>query len=280
MFLWGDKYDVALVNRLIDAIAAHTPHPPRFVLLSDRDRPRLDPRAQLRQIPEFWLTPVFLGPGCQTKLAMFQEGVLQDDLPVLYIDLDTIVTGDLARVVNKLPRPDGLMLLQSVVLPLGAIGRCVWRLTRGRKYARGNSSLVVFHPKYHFSIATQFIDLWSKNQSFWFRPMIADERFMSWASQAVVYAIPSNLAVKLPTEFMSRITLFSYIWAVLPMVRARRAGLIAVTLCGVDIKPQELMALPPGGRLTDSKGRTLIWSDFILGKTRQDIIDFYAKPLP
>ena len=279
MFLWGDKYDVALVNRLIHAIAAHTPNQPRFVLLSDRDRPGLDPRADLRQIPEFWLNLVFLGPGCQTKLAMFQEGVLQDDLPVLYIDLDTVVTGDLAQVVHKLPRPDGLMLLQSVFLPLGAIGRFVWRLTKGRKYARGNSSLVVFHPKYHYSIAKQFTDLWSEKQSLWFRPMIADERFMSWASQAVVSAIPSSLAVKLPTEFMSRFNLLSYIWAMLPMVRTRRAGIIAVTLCGVEIKPQDLLALPSGSRVTDAKGRTLIWSDFILGKTRQDIIAFYSKPI-
>ncbi len=278
MILWGDKYDVALVNRLITAIAAHTQRQPRFVLMSDRDRPGLDPRADLRPIPEFWLKPEFRGSGCQTKLAMFQAGVLQDDLPALYIDLDTIVTGDLARVLDKLPRPDGLMLLQSAILPLGAIGRFVWRLTKGRKYARGNSSLVAFHPKYHHSIATQFIDLWSKKQSLWFRPMIADERFMSWASQAVVAAIPNSLAVKLPTEFMSRLNLFSYIWALLPMVRARRAGVIAITLCGVDIKPQELLALPLGGRVTDAKGRTLIWSDFILGKTRQDIIAFYSKP--
>lgn len=277
MFLWGDKYDVALVNRLIRAIAAHAASQPRFVLLSDRARPGLDPRADLRRIPDFWLTPAFRGPGCQTKLAMFQDGVLQEDLPALYIDLDTVVTGDLTRLLAQLPRPDGLMLLQSAILPLGAIGRFFWRLSKGKRYARGNSSLVVFHPKYHKSIATQFIDLWQQKQSLWFRPMIADERFMSWASQATVSALPNSLAVKFPTEFMSRLNALSYLWAVLPWVRARRAGLIAVTLCGVEIKPEELLALPEGGRVTDPKGRTLIWSDFILGKTRRDIIAFYSK---
>lgn len=277
MFLWGDKYDVALVNRLIRAIATHAASQPRFVLLSDRARPGLDPRADLRRIPDFWLTPVFRGPGCQTKLAMFQDGVLQEDLPALYIDLDTVVTGDLTRLLAKLPRPDGLMLLQSAILPLGAIGRFFWRLSKGKRYARGNSSLVVFHPKHHKSIATQFIDLWQQKQSLWFRPMIADERFMSWASQATVSALPNSLAVKFPTEFMSRLNALSYLWAVLPWVRARRAGLIAVTLCGVEIKPEELLALPEGGLVTDPKGRTLIWSDFILGKTRRDIIAFYSK---
>lgn len=276
MFLWGDKYDVALVNRLIRAIARHASSQPRFVLLSDRDRPGLDPRADLRPIPDFWLNPIFLKSGCQTKLAMFQAGVLQDDLPALYIDLDTVVTGDMTRVLNALPRPDGLMLLQSAIVPLGAVGRVIWRLSKGRKYARGNSSIVVFHPKYHADIATKFIDLWSKKQSFWFRPMIADERFMSWAAQATVSAISTKLAVKFPTEFMSRITASSYIWACLPWVRARRAGLIAVTLCGVEIKPEHLIALPTGGQVTDPKGRTLVWSDFVLGKTRRDIIAFYS----
>lgn len=280
MFLWGDKYDVALVNRLIRAVSGHAATQPRFVLLSDRDRPGLDPRAVLRRIPEFWLDPQFKGPGCQTKLAMFQDGVLDDDLPALYIDLDTVVTGDLTRILARLPRPDGLMLLQSAILPLGAVGRIFWHLSKHKRYARGNSSLVAFHPKYHKSIAAQFIELWSEKPEFWFRPMIADERFMSWASQATVAAIPDSLAVKFPTEFMSRINALSYLWAVLPWVRARRAGLIAVTLCGVEIKPEELLAMPEGGRVTDPKGRTLIWSDFILGKTRRDIIAFYSKGAP
>lgn len=275
MFLWGDKYDVALVNRLVTAILRHTAAPPRFILLSDRERPGLMPQIGLRRIPAQWLTPAFRASGCQTKLAMFEKGVLPDDLPALYIDLDTVVTGDLQRLVGLLPRPDALMLLQSAVLPLGDIGRLVWRLTKGRKYARGNSSLVAFHPRHHNKIAAQFLELWSKKQEFWFRPMIADERFMSWAAQATVEAFPSSLAVKFPTEFMARIPWLGYVWALLPWVRARRAKLIAVTLCGVEIKPEELMALPEGGRVVDPKGRTLIWSDFVLGRTRSDIIAFY-----
>lgn len=279
MFLWGDKYDVALVNRLIAAISTSTQHQPRFVLLSDRARPGLDPRAELRQIPPIWLDPVFRKAGCQTKLAMFEKGVLDTDLPALYVDLDTVVTGDLHRILDLMPSPDALMLLQSAIVPLGAVGRLVWRLTKGKKYARGNSSLVAFHPKFHTQIAAQFLALWAKEQRFWFRPMIADERFMSWAAQASVAAIPNHLAVKFPTEFMSRFPVLSYVWALLPWVAKRRAGLIAVTLCGVEIKPEALVALPEGGRVTDPKGRVLIWSDFVLGKTRRDIIQFYGGVL-
>ncbi len=277
MFLWGDKYDVALVNRLVQAVADHAATQPRFVLLSDRARPGLDPRVDLRSIPAFWLDPVFLGGGCQTKLAMFEAGALAEDLPALYVDLDTVVTGDLALIISTMQSPDQLMLIQSAILPIGAVSRAIWRFTKGREHARGNSSILVFHPKYHRNIPAKFKELWALEPSQRIRPMIADDRFISWASQLKLIAIPNHLVVKFPTEFMSRVPFFSYLWALLPWVRSRRNGLIAVTLCGVEIKPENLLALPDGGRLTDRKGRVLIWSDFVLGKTRLDIVRFYSK---
>jgi hypothetical protein len=275
MILWGDKYDVALVNRLLGAIARNTASQPQFVLLSDRDRPGLDPRAQLRLMPDYWIQPEFLIPGCHAKLAMFEPGVLNADLPAVYVDLDTVVSGDLSRAVGLLPQDNSLMLLQSAVLPLGRIGRIVWRLSGGKRYARGNSSLVVFHPRHHYRIAAAFRALWAEHPGYDFRPMIADERFISWVSQDVVEAIPSDFAVKIPAEFMSRLQISNYIWALLPWVRQRRDNLVAVTLCGLQIKPETLLALPEGGKLTDSKGRNLVWSDFVLGKTRARIIAFY-----
>jgi len=276
MILWGDKYDVALVNRLLAAIARNATTQPQFVLLSDRDRPGLDSCARLAMIPPFWVQPEFTTAGCHAKLSMFEPGVLDPDLPAVYVDLDTVVSGDLSRAPGLLPHDQAIMLLQSAVLPLGAVGRIVWRLSKGRRYARGNSSIVVFYPRHHYGIAAQFRALWAEYRGFGFRPMMADERFISWASQAVIAAIPSHFAVKLPAEFMSRLAITNYIWALLPWVRRRRDNLVAVTLCGMQVKPETLLALPEGGTLSDAKGRKLIWSDFILGKTRQRIIAFYS----
>tara|TARA_R110002096_G_scaffold15036_9_gene52978 strand:- start:1367 stop:2200 length:834 start_codon:yes stop_codon:yes gene_type:complete len=277
MILWGDRYDVALVNRLLAAIARNAATPPAFVLLSDCDRPGLDPRARLVTIPPFWRQPEFTTAGCHAKLSMFEAGVLDPDLPAVYVDLDTVVSGDLSRAPRLLPHDRAIMLLQSAVLPLGAIGRIVWRLSKGRRYARGNSSIMVFYPRHHYGIAAQFRAFWAEYGGFGIRPMIADERFVSWASQAVVEAIPSHFAVKLPAEFMSRLNAANYLWALLPWVRRRRDNLVAVTLCGMQVKPEALLSLPVGGRLSDAKGRKLIWSDFILGKTRQRIIAFYSR---
>ncbi len=280
MILWGDKYGVDTVNRLVAAVSVNTARPPRFVLLTDRARPGLDTRVIPRPIPEAWLQREMLSGGCQAKLCMFAPGVVPDDLPAVYLDLDTVILGDVGKAVGFLVRRDGLLLLQSAVLPFGPLGRLAYRLTGGKRYARGNSSVVIYHPAECGYIADRFLGLKAQYPSHGFPPMRADERFMSWAAQEVVSAVPTSFAVKLPTEFMSRIAALGYVWAVLPWVRARRRGLVAVTLCGMTVKPEAVLALPENGRLTDRHGRTLIWSDAVLGHVKNAIIAFYGPARP
>ncbi|NJS38865.1 MAG: hypothetical protein HC783_07430 [Rhodobacteraceae bacterium] len=232
-----------------------------------------------RPIPEVWLEPEMRGGGCQAKLCMFDPGVVPEDLPAVYLDLDTVILGDVGKAIGFL-KPGGLMLLQSAVLPFGPLGRLAYRLSRGKRYARGNSSVVVYHPADCGYIAERFLDLKRQYPTFGFPPMRADERFMSWAGQAVAAAVPTSFAVKLPTEYMSRIAVLGYLWAVLPWVRARRRGLVAVTLCGMTVKPEVLLALPDNGRLTDRHGRTLFWSDAVLGHVKRAIVAFYGPAQP
>lgn len=276
LICWGDKYPVALINNLIAAIARHAAHPPRFVLLSDAPRPGLNPAVEVRMMPAFFLQAPLRRSGCQAKLAMFEKGVLEEDLPAIYVDLDTVVTGDLSAGIALMKTPRTMLILQSALLPLGRIGRFVWRLSGKKRYARGNSSIVIFHPAHCHHIAATFRELFRDHPNFEFRPMVADERFMSWAMQETIERIPADFAVKFPTEFMSRLNLLNYIWAALPWVRARRDRLVAVTFPGEAVKHEALLALEDGGMMTDRKGRKLIWSDRILGKVRRDIIAFYA----
>ena len=111
------------------------------------------------EIPKFFLAPAFLGGGCQAKLAIFEDGVVPDDLPTIYVDLDTMVLGDLGELVSLLKNPETVAILQSAVVPIGRIGRAVWKLSRRRKYARGNSSIIVFHPAKCRYIARKFREL-------------------------------------------------------------------------------------------------------------------------
>ena len=270
--LWGDRYGAGDVNHIVAAVRARARDVPRFVLLTDRPRPGLDAAVQSRPIPDFYLRPDFLKGGCQAKIALFEPGLLPTDLPAVYLDLDTVVLGDMGELVRLMPDPLTVAMLQSAILPFGPVGRLAARLTGGRRYARGNSSVLLFHPAHGAEVAAKFRAAVRAHPDLRFRPLAADERFISWAVQPRMRAVPSSFAVKFPTEFM-----LPWAWAVLlrarlPWVRRRRTGLRAITLPGPEVKPEALTPLPEGARLRDRKGRLLIWSDAALGPARPALI--------
>ncbi|MFN3970615.1 MAG: hypothetical protein ACK4GO_08330 [Gemmobacter sp.] len=278
LIAWGDRYPVAEINLLADSIRRQSASLARMVLITDRDRPGIYPGILAVSFPPFFLDPRFLTGGCQAKLAMFAQDVVPGDLPAVYVDLDTVVLGDLARLL-PLTGPDHhrIAMLQSAVLPFGALGRLAHRLTSGRRYARGNSSVVVWHPRHGTAIAARFQDMARRHPDLAPRPMAADERFISWAAQDRMRAIPRSLAVKFPTEFMYPRLWIGRLLAALPWVRARRAGLVAVTLPGEAVKGETLLALPEGALITDRKGRRVEWSPRTLGPLKDRLLAHYRR---
>lgn len=272
LICWGTKYGAAYINHVVESVVAHTSDIPRFVLLTDRPRLGLHPLVHTRSLPAFWLRADFLTAGCQAKLAMFESGVLPDDLPAVYIDLDTMILGDMARALDLMESPRTICLLPSAVLPFGPIGRWVHRWTQGRHYARGNSSIVVFHPRESAYVAERFRECLDRYPQRDFKPMAADERFISWTAQPVMKGIPSGFAVKFPTEFMWPARWMVHLRGYLPWVVRRRRGLTAITLPGFEVKQEALLALEEGAEIVDRKGRRLVWTDRALGPVRQQLI--------
>jgi hypothetical protein len=206
---------------------------------------------------------------------MFEKGILQDDLPAIYVDLDTLVLGDLEQGLSLMDSPNSVVILPSAIIPFGKVGRWCYQVTRGRRYARGNSSFVIFHPAKCHYIASQFRRLFSEFPNLNFRPMAADERFISWVAQRNMKAIPRSFAVKFPGEFMFFWGWWLYIRALMPWTRSRRRSLVGVTLNGLHTKPENLIDLPEGARIVDEKGRVLIWSHRTLGSMQQKICQYY-----
>ena len=275
LICWGDKYGVEIINRLVDSIVQHSPSCARFVLITDRARPGLRAQVQCVDYPERWLAAPLRRSGCQAKLVMFEEGILATDLPAIYIDLDTIVMGDMGRLLALLRPVQAVAILQSAIVPFGAFGRWLHRKTQGRRYARGNSSVVVFHPAHCHFIAREFTALYARFPQFDFRPMIADERFISWVAQAHMRAIPRTAVAKFPGEYMFPWPVWLYLKAWLPWVRRRRARQLAVTLNGLMIKPERLLSLHEGDVIVDEKGRKLVWSARTLGPMKDTIQRYY-----
>ncbi len=279
MICWGTKYSTTLINNLAHSIASKTASPPRFILISDRERPDLADRIELVRFPEYWLQDRLKTSGCQAKLVMFELGIVPTDLPAIYVDLDTIVLGDLSAGLNLMQDRQTVAILQSAIIPFGWIGRMLYRWTNRRRYARGNSSFVIYHPAECHFIAERFKALLKQNTRLEFRPMAADERFISWVAQEHMVRIPNSFAVKFPGEFMFYWGFWLYVKARLPWVKKRRKGLVAVTLNGLMIKPEKLLSLKEGDVIVDEKSRKLIWSEKTLGFMRSKIQAFYADSL-
>ncbi len=279
MVCWGTKYSTALINNLVRSIANKARSQPRFILISDRERPDLADRIELVRFPEYWLQDRLKTSGCQAKLVMFDHGIVPTDLPAIYVDLDTIVLGDLGTGLKLMENRQTVAILQSAIIPFGWIGRTLYRWTNRRRYARGNSSFVIYHPAECHFIAERFKALLEQNPRLEFRPMVADERFISWVAQPHMVRIPNSFAVKFPGEFMFYWGFWLYIKARLPWVKSRRKGLVAVTLNGLMIKPEKLLSLKEGDVIVDEKSRKLIWSEKTLGFMRSKIQAFYAGSL-
>lgn len=275
LICWGTKYTTDEINNLVHHIATHATGAPRFVLITDEVKPLLMARVHTVLFPDYWLQAPLRRSGCQAKLVMFEKGILPEDLPAIYVDLDTIVIGDLNNSLNLMDSPRTVALLQSAIIPFGVLGRLCYRFSQGKHYARGNSSLVVFHPRHNHFIAEKFRAFFALYPAFEFRPMIADERFISWVAQPHMKAIPKSFAVKFSGEFMFYWAWWLLVRGRLPWVRRRREGLAVVTLAGLQVKPEKLLAMHDGDRVVDEKGRVLVWGRRTMGTMCERINRYY-----
>lgn len=279
LICWGDKYHSEYINHTVEAVIRTSASKPRFVLISDRQRPGLHPDVQVVEHDPWWLQKQFRTISLQAKLFMFERGAIPDDLPTVYVDLDTAILGDIGQAVTLLKTPKTMLMVQSVVLPFGWPGRLVYRLTGGRRYARGNSSIVVFNPSECHYIAETFRRLYEEHgQTFGIRPMIGDERFMSWCAQAHVARVPNWLGVKFLNEYMYSMKWLIYLKGALPWVRRRREGLAAVTLPGEFVKPELIVGYEDGDEILDEKNRWLLWNPRALGDMGHRLQAYY-RPL-
>jgi hypothetical protein len=246
---WGTRYGADMINRPVRAILKHASCDVRFVCVTDDDQANFDPEVVTKPFPTFTAPLSHLKGGCRLKLSMFAPGILQEGVPALFLDLDTLVRGDVARVRDHITNYGGIHLMRSHYLQWWKVQKWVGPAI-GNKYYHGNSSAVGFMPENYYWLFDQFnktvVGDPNENLS---KTLGVDDRFISCYCRETLRVFPTSLMVKFSGEYMSPFHAAESFRSRLPWVRARRQGQVAVTFAGNDLKPDKLVSLGQGDEI-------------------------------
>jgi hypothetical protein len=273
---WGDAYSDLYVNELVRAARSYSPELEDIVLFTDRARPNIDPVVRQEIFPAFFNRSEFFGHGYRVKISVFSRDCLPAHMPCVYLDLDSMVIGNLGKIAGLVKNTnDFFMLPPGDMLGFGSLRRLIFRLTKGRRFATGNSSVMAFHSAASPNISELFARFYQSGESG--RHMAIDDVFISWASQSVVRGVPRTLAVMFRREFLARTRIGLWAKSQLPSSRKSRLEICVVTFNGMTYKANHLLALEEGQRIEDPKGRFGYWSEACLGPTREKIREYCRR---
>jgi hypothetical protein len=269
--IWGEKYNEHHVNELARQARANSFGLAEIVLFTDRLRDGIDADVRQTLFPAYFHRPDFFAGAYRAKLAVFSRDLLPRGRPCVFVDLDTVVTGDLGRIAALIDETERCLMMPPAGLGFGALRRTVdW--PRKGKFPVGNSSLVAFHSDARHNIAEAFQRLHASSVDVDQIHMRVDDVFISWFHRGRIGAIPNQLAVSFRREFMARARFILWLRKLMPGRTRRRAGLVAVTLNGMASKPEQLVSLRNGSVMRGESGRIGYWSDSYIGPIRQKII--------
>lgn len=248
---WGAKYSAAYVNGLREAILRRTQSDIRFIVITD-DGEGLDPGYDVRPFPDFGVSLDVLKSGCLPKVAMFEKGVADPGRPAVFIDLDTAVIGDMARLGDWIAQERVLHLCTRYAVPLWKVRGLAKLLMPNRPYI-GNTSVVGFMPEDHYDIFNSFIDEFEPTfranggaRDGMGKRFIDDERWISWGARDELRVWPRELAVKFTEEYMARSFEKAARRDSQPETQERRRNQVAVTFHGEVLKPEEIVGFESG----------------------------------
>lgn len=274
LVIWGDKYSEKYVNVLVSDVKKNSLTCEAVILVTDRIRSGISDQIDQKLIPDFFNRPAFFKGGYAVKLSLFHKSVLPKNMRCVYVDLDTVVTGDLGRVAALVHSAESyFMLPPGSLIGFGALRRWIYKWSGGKMFGTGNSSVVAFHSAAEPNVCDIFEKIYSDGDTE-SRKMKIDDVFISWFAQPKLRPIPSYLVVMFRREFLTRSRFNLELRRLSQWREQRRKNLVAVTFNGSEYKPEALIALHEGDRITDSKKRFGIWSTAYLGGFKEKILQW------
>jgi hypothetical protein len=269
--IWGDKYSDDFVNDLARSARALSGDCSAVVLFTDRIRARIDADIAQRIFPEFFNRPEFYLGGFRVKLSVFSREHLPPNARCLYVDLDSIVVGDLGRIAKLIEKHDDyLMIPPGNLIKFGRLRRLVFRLTNGRRFATGNSSILAYSSAAEPNLCDVFRQEFQHSHGA--EPHLgSDDIFISWFAQPTLKGIPPTLGAMFRREFLARSRFMLWLKSARVIARKRRANIVAITFNGAAFKPTEILKLRDGDRIVDGKGRFGFWTEASIGPIKAEI---------
>ncbi|WP_135428647.1 hypothetical protein [Pseudotabrizicola sediminis] len=262
--IWGTRYGPSDVNGIVQAAYRLSPGLHSVVLVTDRTRDGIDARVRQVAFPADYDRAEFFGRGYRSKLAVFSPQVVPPGLPCVFLDLDTVVIGDLGRIAALVQGPDDLFMLPPGGLGFGALRRVRDRVKGDGKFPVGNSSILAFHADAAPNLAETYASRFGAGDTEATR-MVIDDVIIAWFGRGRVKGVPTSCGVMFRREFLSRVPGWAWFKAWLPGVQRRRSQIAAVTFNGVAVKPEQLATLAEGDTVSDGRGRSGPWTRRAIG---------------
>lgn len=269
MVKWGSKYSANYVNGIAAETRVRTRAQTRFICYTD-DGSGIDPSIEVRDFPDFGipLSRLTGRNGSLPKMAMFMRGQLEPGVPTVYIDLDTSILGDIARIGECLAARRAVYFLQRHAVPYWRVKGLVDRIAPERYYL-GNTAVMAFYPEDTYPIADLFLakyPAWAQDGTNGTGVTPREAKLFKGGNEMLVSAMarehtrvfPRDMAIKFTQEYMAPSLKLAELRNRLPHVQARRARQVALTYHGEPLKPEHLVHKTDGEVVTFKHHKT-IW---------------------
>lgn len=263
LVIWGDKYHKGYVNTLVRSSLELSSHCDQVIMFTDVIRSGISAPVEQVLIPNDMRGPKFFRPGYPVKLCFMDTRSLPLNKTCVYIDLDTLVLGNLDRVAALCKTKSDVHMLAPAGLKFNRLSRFIFRTT-GKNYVTGNSSITVFNSGLDINVAQKFISDISRDPAPRPKHMNNDDRYIAHTLQQNLRNIPTHICAMFRRKYLTR---FSWLRREHPA----QDNIVAVTLNDLSFKPDKILGWQDGQKIIDPKGRSGEWSERWFGKAQSQI---------
>ena len=261
---WGQKYSPRYLNLLKKKIQEKSQHNLEFICITE-DSSGLTKNINSKNFPGFSVSMdnLLKSGGCKPKLSIFSKNLDISNTPTIYIDLDTMILGDIGKIAELQENQSSLHALPNHFIPHWRFPWLSWATPEKCFFI--NSSILSFYPKNHEDIFDNFNEaiknpkLLDHNYSGTPWHMKSDERFISMHEKGKLRALPRKITGSFQDLYLTPFLWLSKIQDQASPIIRRRTNRVALTFNGENFKPAKIAQLKVGDIVSNGPLKTR-WS--------------------